>query len=90
MIKRMIKKVWGFATSDWLTMPILPVNPAAHSVEQAIVREDETIKVALMVIDRLLALPAGEQLYAREIKMLFELITLQVNPPITLKGKSNV
>ncbi len=45
-----------------------------------------TVEDALSVIDRLLRLPMGDQLYAKEIKRLFDLISVQQYPPIVVKS----
>lgn len=44
--------------------------------------ESETVKIALSVLDKLLADPVSKSLYAKEIRMLFDLISIQKQPPI--------
>lgn len=43
-------------------------------------------ETALRVIDKLLSLPYGEQIYAKEIRLLFDLVRIMSYPVITIKS----
>lgn len=47
--------------------------------------ESETVTYALRVLDKLLADNVSRQLYAKEIKLLFDLIGYTSPPPVIIK-----
>lgn len=47
--------------------------------------ETQNIEIELKIIDKLLSLPIGEQLYEKEIKLLFEIIKFKTYPIFVVK-----
>lgn len=45
----------------------------------------ENVTLALRLIDKMMGFPAGEQLYQKEIQMLFRLIEVVESPPLLVK-----
>lgn len=59
---------------------------ASDSKDEFVIRESESVKIALKVLDKLLADNMTRQLYAKEIRMLFDLIGVQTLPPVIINA----